>query len=162
MELSCPNNGDRCKYKHCLPPGYKLKRDGGKADVEIEKVDIQKRQMMKGTSSFPKTEAVTILSCRPLVTYQVFLKWKEDRKKRKQLDAKKKKDDDEKKNKQKCNSRQEKNFSIMTALSSWTMRRQLLSMRRRKSSKKRRNNKSKNTSTEKMTKKRRSWKRRKP
>ena len=27
---SCPMNGDRCKYKHCLPPGYRLKRDQGK------------------------------------------------------------------------------------------------------------------------------------
>ena len=23
---NCPN-GDTCKYKHCLPPGYKLKKD---------------------------------------------------------------------------------------------------------------------------------------
>lgn len=30
---SCPNNGDRCKYKHCLPPGYKLKRDAGKIEI---------------------------------------------------------------------------------------------------------------------------------
>ncbi len=30
---TCPNNGDRCKYKHCLPPGYKLKRDGGKVEI---------------------------------------------------------------------------------------------------------------------------------
>lgn len=37
---NCPNNGDRCKYKHCLPPGYKLKKDAGKFDAE-EKVDIE-------------------------------------------------------------------------------------------------------------------------
>ena len=26
---SCPNNGDKCKYKHCLPPGYRLKGEAG-------------------------------------------------------------------------------------------------------------------------------------
>lgn len=39
---TCPNNGDRCKYKHCLPPGYRLKRDGGNSAVE-EQVDIEER-----------------------------------------------------------------------------------------------------------------------
>jgi hypothetical protein len=39
---TCPNNGDRCKYKHCLPPGYRLKRDGGNSAAE-EQVDIEER-----------------------------------------------------------------------------------------------------------------------
>lgn len=38
---SCPNGGDKCKYKHCLPPGYKLKKDGGSGKVEEEKIDIE-------------------------------------------------------------------------------------------------------------------------
>jgi len=40
---TCPNNGDRCKYKHCLPPGYKLKRDGANVQIEQEKVDIEEK-----------------------------------------------------------------------------------------------------------------------
>ena len=39
---TCPNSGDKCKYKHCLPPGYKLKREGGAVQVE-EKVDIEQK-----------------------------------------------------------------------------------------------------------------------
>lgn len=29
----CPNGGDKCKYKHALPKGYKLKKD---MKVEVE------------------------------------------------------------------------------------------------------------------------------
>jgi hypothetical protein len=36
---TCPNNGDRCKYKHCLPPGYKLKKEGG-IQIEEDRIDI--------------------------------------------------------------------------------------------------------------------------
>lgn len=39
---TCPNGGDKCKYKHCLPPGYKLKRDIGSSAQE-EKVDIEEK-----------------------------------------------------------------------------------------------------------------------
>lgn len=28
----CPNGGDKCMYRHALPPGYVLKRDQKKAD----------------------------------------------------------------------------------------------------------------------------------
>ncbi len=38
---NCPNGGDRCKYKHCLPPGYILAKDEkGNQKVEQTKVDI--------------------------------------------------------------------------------------------------------------------------
>lgn len=33
---TCSNGGDACKYKHCLPPGYILNRDGG--NVKVEKI----------------------------------------------------------------------------------------------------------------------------
>ena len=39
---TCPNGGDKCKYKHCLPPGYKLKRDVGNSHQD-EKVDIEEK-----------------------------------------------------------------------------------------------------------------------
>lgn len=29
-------NGDRCKYKHCLPPGYILNKDGGNSKIVLE------------------------------------------------------------------------------------------------------------------------------
>lgn len=29
-------NGDGCKYKHCLPPGYVLSKDGGTTKIQIE------------------------------------------------------------------------------------------------------------------------------
>lgn len=82
--------GDRCKYKHCLPPGYKLKRDAGKIQVEEqvnieEKIDEERNKLLAQNKS------------SPLVTYEVFLKWKEDRRKRKEAEKKKKKDDEEKK-----------------------------------------------------------------
>jgi hypothetical protein len=30
---SCANGGDSCKYKHCLPPGYILNKDGGNTKI---------------------------------------------------------------------------------------------------------------------------------
>lgn len=44
-------NGDRCKYKHCLPPGYVLNKDGGKVKVEDEgnieeKIDEQRNKFL--------------------------------------------------------------------------------------------------------------------
>ncbi len=36
---TCPNGDQKCQYKHCLPPGYKLKKDMAK--VVQEKVDIE-------------------------------------------------------------------------------------------------------------------------
>ena len=38
---ACPNGGDSCKYKHCLPPGYILNKDGGNVKLAIEEVDIE-------------------------------------------------------------------------------------------------------------------------
>lgn len=39
---SCANGGDSCKYKHCLPPGYVLNKDGS-AKIEMEEVNIEEK-----------------------------------------------------------------------------------------------------------------------
>lgn len=37
----CPN-GDTCKYKHCLPPGYILKKDEkGQGKIEADEIPIE-------------------------------------------------------------------------------------------------------------------------
>ena len=40
---TCANGGDSCKYKHCLPPGYVLNRDGGNLKITVEEVDIEEK-----------------------------------------------------------------------------------------------------------------------
>ena len=70
----CPNGNKECIYRHALPPGYVLKRDMPKEqedDDEIPLAEIieEKRKQLDYTT------------CTPL-TLEVFLKWKEERKKK--------------------------------------------------------------------------------
>jgi hypothetical protein len=38
---NCPN-GEICKYKHCLPPGYILKKDEkGQNKLEVDEITIE-------------------------------------------------------------------------------------------------------------------------
>lgn len=65
---NCPNNGDNCKYRHCLPPGYVLKRDLPKEEIDeddvepIEEVIERERAKLKGEGT--------------KVTLETFLAWK--------------------------------------------------------------------------------------
>jgi hypothetical protein len=45
-------NGDKCKYKHCLPPGYVLSVDGENNKIEMvddnieEKIDEERNKLL--------------------------------------------------------------------------------------------------------------------
>jgi len=73
---TCPNGGNECMYKHCLPPGFQLKKDQKKADkteqISIEEL-VEKERMALGLNT-------------TRVTLETFLKWKE-RKKREKIAA---------------------------------------------------------------------------
>lgn len=69
----CPN-GMECQYRHCLPPGYVLKREGPIVPVDTkpleEKLEEERAKLKGGTP----------------VTLERFLKWKEDKKKQKEAE----------------------------------------------------------------------------
>jgi hypothetical protein len=70
---ACPNGVD-CLYKHCLPPGYVLKREAGAVAVDntpLEEVLEAERANLQGGTP---------------VTLERFLKWKEDKKKQKEAE----------------------------------------------------------------------------
>lgn len=67
----CPNGGDKCKYRHALPPGYVLKRDMPKAaDGDEPTISLEE---------FLETERFKIDKKTP-VTADTFAKWKQERK----------------------------------------------------------------------------------
>jgi ssDNA-binding Zn-finger/Zn-ribbon topoisomerase 1 len=66
----CPN-GEACKYRHCLPPDFVLRRKGdAKAGDEREEISLE---------DFLESERYKIAKSTP-VTAESFAKWKEDRK----------------------------------------------------------------------------------
>jgi len=69
----CPNGGDKCQYSHALPPGYTLKKkvEVVDEDEEIpieEQIEIERKKIANGTP----------------VTLENFLKWKADKKRKKE------------------------------------------------------------------------------
>jgi len=70
----CPNGGEKCIYRHALPPGFVLK----KKEPEEEKEVIPVEQTIEA-------ERKTLLGCTP-VSLERFLKWKEDKRKKKDQD----------------------------------------------------------------------------
>ncbi|UKJ90626.2 hypothetical protein MACJ_001560 [Theileria orientalis] len=76
----CPNGGDDCKYRHCLPPGFVLSSDVPQEvedDEETleEKIERQRRELPPGGE---------------MVTFETFTRWREEREKGR-LDALKEK-----------------------------------------------------------------------
>jgi hypothetical protein len=84
---TCPNGGNECKYKHCLPLGFVLKtkedeekkkeaamQDDGKLAMEL--IDEERRKL-------------DVTKCRPL-TLELFNDWKKARTIRKAKEAEKK------------------------------------------------------------------------
>ena len=69
----CPN-GMECLYKHCLPPGYVLKRD--EAAVEVNNTPLEE---------ILEAERANLQGGTP-VTLERFLKWKEDKKKQREAE----------------------------------------------------------------------------
>lgn len=82
----CPSGGDKCIYRHCLPPGFVLKKDKKKEEIgdklTLEDL-VEKERASLSSKNLTK------------VTLESFLKWKE--RKRKEKIAKHKADQDKKK-----------------------------------------------------------------
>lgn len=69
---TCPNGGDKCQYRHALPPGFKLK-----SELEAEKLLAAD----DGPSIEDEIEAQrAALRVRTPLTYEVFLAWRERKK----------------------------------------------------------------------------------
>jgi len=73
----CPNNADKCVYRHCLPFGYVIKRDIRKDGDEFEELDIAEQIEIERKRLDPA-------KCTP-VTEERLKEWMTTRKK--QLDA---------------------------------------------------------------------------
>ncbi|KAL5006169.1 hypothetical protein ScPMuIL_017327 [Solemya velum] len=69
----CPNGGDKCMYKHALPPGFMLKKDQKKTD-KIDEISLEELIEKERASLGGSTTRVTLES---------FLKWKERKKREK-------------------------------------------------------------------------------
>ena len=67
----CPNGGDKCQYRHALPPGYVLKSEV----KEVEKVEERLEDVIEA-----KRAALTTRTPVTLERLQVWLKEKQDRK----------------------------------------------------------------------------------
>lgn len=76
----CPNGGEDCHYRHCLPPGFVLK------DRTKKKEDNEFRTLLEEELE----EARTLLSTRTPVTTELFLEWKAKKvqKKKEQMEEK--------------------------------------------------------------------------
>jgi len=71
----CPNGGEKCQYQHCLPPGYVLKPKNKKEEIpEDEKTPLEEiLEAERGK-----------LTTRTPLTLELFLKWKQEKKKQKE------------------------------------------------------------------------------
>uniref|UniRef100_A0A0K0D3A5 Zinc finger CCCH domain-containing protein 15 homolog n=1 Tax=Angiostrongylus cantonensis TaxID=6313 RepID=A0A0K0D3A5_ANGCA len=87
----CPNGGEKCQYRHCLPEGYVLKKDKKKMEEQDKENQISLEELIE------KERAA--LSSRNLtkITLQSFIAWK----KRKLSEKKQKEAEEEKAKKDK-------------------------------------------------------------
>ncbi|QPC79877.1 hypothetical protein HYE68_010629 [Fusarium pseudograminearum] len=73
----CPNGGDKCKYKHALPPGFVLKTKEQRA---AEKALMDKSPLKTLTlEDFLESERHKLTGTLTPVTPESFAKWKKDR-----------------------------------------------------------------------------------
>ncbi|KAI1644871.1 uncharacterized protein F4817DRAFT_198939 [Daldinia loculata] len=74
---TCPNGGDKCKYKHALPPGFVLKTKEQRA---AEKALMDKSPLKTLTlEDFLESERHKLTGTLTPVTPESFAKWKKDR-----------------------------------------------------------------------------------
>lgn len=86
----CPNEkaGERCKYKHCLPVGYRLQSD-------IKALAAEEKEKSKSVEDDIEEKRSAVNNATP-VTEEVFMQWykrkreERDRKKREELEERKK------------------------------------------------------------------------
>ncbi|XP_070569623.1 zinc finger CCCH domain-containing protein 15-like [Ptychodera flava] len=85
----CPNGGDKCMYRHALPPGFVLKKNKKKDDVSQEDT-ITMEELIE-------EERAKLGSNHPKITLESFLAWKQtkirEKKKKLEADTKKRKED---------------------------------------------------------------------
>ncbi|PAV61141.1 hypothetical protein WR25_13340 [Diploscapter pachys] len=79
----CPNGGDKCIYRHCLPEGYILRKDRKKMDDQKEDEITIEELVEKERAALAGKEVTKI-------TLQTFIAWK-----KKKLREKKKKEEEE-------------------------------------------------------------------
>ncbi|CAI5439500.1 unnamed protein product [Caenorhabditis angaria] len=89
----CPNGGDKCQYKHCLPEGYVLKKDRKAMDAQKED-EISIEELVEKERAALSSKDLTKL------TLQTFIAWK----KKKLRERKQKEEDDIKAKKEKIKS----------------------------------------------------------
>lgn len=75
----CPNNGDNCKYRHSLPPGFKLKT---KEEQRMERQALANAPKIT-LEEFIETERLKLPKVKTPITLETFTKWKEERNRRK-------------------------------------------------------------------------------
>ncbi|KAI8319095.1 hypothetical protein GQ54DRAFT_251570, partial [Martensiomyces pterosporus] len=73
----CPNGGDKCKYKHALPPGFVLKKAKKTDASEKDEISLEE---------FLETERHKLGDNLTPVTLDSFKKWKEERNARKEAE----------------------------------------------------------------------------
>lgn len=87
----CPNGGDACKYRHSLPPGFKLKT---KEELRLER-QAEANKPSITLEDFIETERLKLPKQLTPVTFESFSEWKKKRVEKKQaeleLEAKKQK-----------------------------------------------------------------------
>ncbi|OWF56504.1 zinc finger CCCH domain-containing protein 15-like [Mizuhopecten yessoensis] len=76
----CPSGGKTCHYRHCLPPGFLLKRDKKKLEDNEEKISMEELIERERSALGHNTTRVTL---------ETFLAWKE-RKRKERIEADKK------------------------------------------------------------------------
>ncbi|RDD45125.1 Zinc finger CCCH domain-containing protein 15 [Trichoplax sp. H2] len=82
---ACPNGGNKCMYRHALPPGFVLKKNSKKDEVD-ETTSLEE---------LIETKRANLGSELTKVTYETFIVWKKNRleakRKKEEADTKKKK-----------------------------------------------------------------------
>ncbi|XP_072047966.1 zinc finger CCCH domain-containing protein 15-like [Amphiura filiformis] len=89
---ACPNGGDKCMYKHALPPGFVLKRDKKKMDDQAaEQASISLEELVEDERARLSSKNLT------KITLESFNAWKarklKEKKSKYTADQKKKKDE---------------------------------------------------------------------
>lgn len=75
----CPNDGDNCKYRHSLPPGFKLKTKEEERRERQELLNAPKITL----EEFIETERAKLPKEKTPITLETFTKWKEERNRQK-------------------------------------------------------------------------------
>jgi hypothetical protein len=69
----CPNGGDSCKYRHALPPGFKLKSQKKKEEEDAKRAEISLEEFLEVERHKLDHSKLTPL------TLETFAEWKKNR-----------------------------------------------------------------------------------